>query len=131
MKKYAHITTAALLAVWLANAVASDGQKAPSDKLLQQVAKIDACAMALDPIDKKLSQALQIKAEILMNPYYTDELDAMDDKRYNQIPWVKTYNAYFLDEQREFFQLGAPEFAKDAAKARYQKQCITLAKEVL
>lgn len=103
----------------------------PSDELLQHVAKIDACAMALDQVDKKLSQALQIKAEILMNPYYTDEVDALPDSEYNQIAWVKTYNGYFLEEQQAFFQHGSPEFAKVAAKQNYQKNCIELSKTVL
>lgn len=130
--RFSQMLVAASCTVLLAfNAHAEKASAQPSNKLLQHVAKIDACAMALDQVDKKLSQALQIKAEILMNSYYTDEVDALPDSEYNQIAWVKTYNGYFLEEQQAFFQHGSPEFAKVAAKQNYQKNCIELSKTVL
>jgi hypothetical protein len=103
----------------------------PSAALLQKVAKMDACAMALGQNNEGVSKALQLRAEMIMFPYYTPDLDAMADEQYNQIPWVKKYNAYYIEQQNLFHQTGAPEFAKEAAQQEYQAACLKLATEEL
>jgi hypothetical protein len=103
----------------------------PTGEFLAKIAKIDACAMALHQVAKPTSKALEVHAEKLMAPFYTKELDAMPDEKYNQIPWVKVYNGLYIEEQNRFHQPGGPEFAKAAIQQQYQQDCMNLADDVL